>query len=64
MIDVNNLKAEDNYVDEQRTWVFQVTLLVNKDLESGLVESTIKGLDKSVRVLEFAKKEVINQQTQ
>lgn len=54
----------DNSFVQERTWVFQVTFLVNKDLESGNVESIIKKLDGSVRVLEFAKKEVINQTTQ
>ena len=54
----------DNGFVEARTWVFQVTFLVNKDLETGKVEDSFKKLDSSVRVLEFAKKEVINQTTQ
>lgn len=61
MMESENL---DNSFVQERTWVFQVTFLVNKDLESGNVESIIKKLDGSVRVLEFAKKEVINQTTQ
>lgn len=63
MMESDKLNGEE-YVDEQRTWVFQVTFLINKDLESGNVESVIKKLDSSVRVLEFAKKEVINQNPQ